>query len=401
MGLRNFLDRHQSKFEKGGKYQSLAALYEMIDTFIYTPSDVTKEASHVRDGIDLKRMMSVVIVALIPCIIIAMYNAGLQANLALANLGMDSVPGFKGQILALFSSSTNPQSILGNIYHGAYYLLPLIIVSYTAGGFWEVIFASVRGHEINEGFLVTGMLYPLILPASIPSWQAALGISFGVVIGKEIFGGVGKNFLNPALTARAFLFFAYPAQISGDAVWTGVDGFSGATPLSIAASGGAEALEKMVSFSDALIGTIPGSMGETSALACLFGAFVLIITGVGSWRSMLATVIGAVGLALLLNLVNSDTNPMFSVSPGWHLVLGGFAFGTVFMTTDPVTAAMTNKGKWFYGILIGAMIILIRVVNPAYPEGVMLAILFGNTVAPVIDYYVVKGNIKRRLARNV
>ena len=255
----------------------------------------------------------------------------------------------------------------------------------------------MRRHELNEGFLVTGSLFPLICPPTLPLWQVALGISFGVVIGKEIFGGTGKNFLNPALTGRAFLFFAYPAQISGNMVWTAVDGVSGATALSHAAEGGLQAVMAATSWFDAFVGAIPGSMGETSALACLFGAAVLVLSGIGSWRIMLSGLIGAVCLSTLFVMVGSSSNPMFELGPLWHLVLGGFAFGLVFMATDPVSGAMTEEGQWLYGFLIGTMCILIRVINPAFPEGMMLAILFGNVFAPVIDQMVLKLHIKRRL----
>lgn len=399
--LRNFLDRQLSQFVKGGKLERFYALYEMIDTFLFTPGEVTKETTHVRDSLDLKRMMMTVVVALIPCILFAMYNTGLQANLALEKLGLPVASGWRGGIIGLLAIGYDPQSIFANIIHGALYFIPLMMVSYAVGGIIETIFAVVRGHEINEGFLVTGMLFPLILPPTMPFWQAALGIAFGVFVGKEIFGGVGKNFLNPALTGRAFLFFAYPAQISGDAVWVAVDGFSGATPLSIAASGGTHAIEKSLSWWDAFFGVIPGSLGETSTLAILIGALILIITGIGSWRIMLSVLIGAFGLSFLFNTIGSTTNLMFSVTPAWHLVLGGFAFGLVFMATDPVSASMTQTGQWIYGILIGCMVILVRVVNPAFPEGMMLAILFGNVFAPTIDYYVVNANIKRREKRNV
>ncbi len=398
--LRNFLDRQEELFEKGSKLEKLYPLYEAMDTFLYTPGEVTKESSHARDSMDLKRMMITVVVALIPCIFFAMYNTGLQANMAITKLGLESASGLRGELLNLLGTGYDPQSFLANVMHGAMYFVPLMLLSYTVGGIWEVVFASIRGHEINEGFLVTGMLFPLILPPTIPFWQAALGISFGIVIGKEVYGGVGKNFLNPALTGRAFLFFAYPAQISGDAVWVAADGFSGATPLSIASASGVKGIESSISWWEAFVGFIPGSMGETSTLACLIGAAILILSGIASWRIMLSILIGALGLSFLLNSIGSTTNLMFSVTPAWHFVLGGFAFGLVFMATDPVSAAMSQTGQWFYGLLIGFMVILIRVINPAFPEGMMLAILFGNVWAPVIDYYVVKANIKRRILRN-
>jgi Na+-transporting NADH:ubiquinone oxidoreductase subunit B len=288
-------------------------------------------------------------------------------------------------------------SIIANFLMGLLYFLPVYIVTMAAGGLWEVLFASVRGHEVNEGFVVSGLLFPLTLPPTIPLWQVAVGISFGVVIGKEVFGGTGRNVFNPALMARAFLFFAYPAQISGDAVWTALDGYTGATALAQAAVGGVSAIQYdwMTSF----LGFIPGSMGETSTLACLIGAVILIASGIGSWRIMLGGLIGMVAMSSFFNFVGSATNPMFSVTPMWHFVIGSFAFAMVFMATDPVSAAMTNTGRWIYGILIGVLGVLIRVINPAYPEGWMLAILFMNAFAPVLDYFVLKANIKRRMAR--
>jgi len=326
----------------------------------------------------------------------AMWNTGHQANSGLQLTGA-SVEGWRGSLLALLGFSANPDSLLDNLLHGAVWFVPIYLVTNIVGGLWEALFSIVRGHEINEGFLVTGSLFPLICPPTLPLWQVALGISFGVVIGKEIFGGTGKNFLNPALTGRAFLFFAYPAQISGNSVWTAVDGFSGATALSHAAEGGVAAVTAMTSWFDAFIGTIPGSMGETSTLACLFGTAILVFTGIGSWRIMLSGLLGAMSLSVLFLLIDSSTNPMFALGPLWHLVLGGFAFGLVFMATDPVSGAMTEEGQWLYGLLIGTMCILIRVVNPAFPEGMMLAILFANVFAPLIDQLVLKYHIKRRL----
>ncbi len=394
--LRKFLDNQEKHFAKGGKLERLFPLFEMTDTFLYTPGTVTRTASHVRDALDLKRMMMVVVVALIPAIFMALYNTGLQANLAIQNLGLAAVEGWRGFVLSSLGIGVDPQSMVDNLAHGALYFLPVYIVTLVAGGFWEVIFATVRRHEINEGFLVTSMLFPLIVPPNLPLWQVALGVSFGVVLGKEIFGGVGMNILNPALTGRAFLYFAYPAEISGDAVWVAVDGFSRATPLAEMAD---STVQLTSSMADAFWGCIPGSMGETSAFACLIGAFVLIVSRVGSWRIMLSVVLGMVGLASLLNLIGSATNPMFQVTPLQHFVIGGFAFGTVFMATDPVSAAMTSQGKWLYGILIGALTVMIRVLNPAYPEGIMLAILFGNVFSPIIDKIFVNRNIKRRQAR--
>ncbi len=397
--LRNLLDQVEPHFKKGGKLERLYPAYEAADTFLYTPGEVTHGPSHVRDGIDLKRMMSTVVVALIPCIFMALWNTGYQVNLAMAKLGLSSAQGWRGVVIDILEIGYDPSSFFANIFHGALYFLPVYLVCMIVGGTLEAIFSIIRKHEINEGFLVTGLLFPLTLPPTIPLWQVALGIAFGVVIGKEVFGGTGKNFLNPALTARAFLYFAYPAEITGDAVWVAVDGFTYATPLGLVAADGMQVLTNSMGLMEAFLGSIPGSMGETSTLACLIGAFILIATGVGSWRIMLSMTIAALGSAALLHAIGSSTNPMFGMDPLWHLLLGGFAFGTVYMATDPVSAAMTNKGKWFYGALIGVMTTLIRVVNPAFPEGVMLAILFGNVFAPVIDHFVLQANIKRRLVR--
>ena len=397
--LRDLLDSIEPHFTHGGKLERLYPIYELIDTFLYTPADVTRNAAHVRDSMDLKRMMVTVIAALVPCIVMALWNTGYQANLALAELGLESAGGIRGAILDILGVGIDPTSVLANLLHGALYFVPVFLVCNMAGGFWESLFSMNRRHEVNEGFLVTGMLFPLILPPNIPLWQVAVGISFGVVIGKEIFGGTGKNFLNPALTARAFLYFAYPAQISGDKVWVATDGFSRATPLGQVPADGIAALEATMSKLDAFIGTIPGSLGETSTLACLIGAAILIATGIGSWRIMLSMTLSTVALGWLLHQADSSTNAMFAMDPVWHLVLGGFAFGCVFMATDPVSAAFTEGGKWLYGTLIGVMTVLIRVVNPAFPEGVMLAILFGNVFAPVLDYLFVQANIRRRALR--
>jgi len=396
--LRDLLDSQHSKFDKGGKLEKFYPMYEMIDTFVYTPGDVTKGSVHLRDTIDLKRTMVTVAMALGPCILMALYNTGFQANNALSGMGATVASGWRGEILSMLGLGVNPANLIANMVHGLLYFLPIFLVTNIVGGFWEVIFATVRKHEINEGFLVTGILFPLTLPATIPLWQVALGITFGVVIAKEIFGGTGKNFLNVALTARAFLFFAYPAQISGDAVWVAADGFTGATALGQAAAGGVAAIS--AGWSEAFLGFIPGSMGETSTLACLLGAGFLVYTGIGSWRIMLSLLVSAGLFALILNFIGSGTNPMFGLPAHWHFVLGGFAFGLVFMATDPVTGAMTFKGQYFYGALIGVMVILVRVINPAFPEGMMLAILFGNCFAPLIDWFVVDGDIKRREARN-
>jgi Na+-transporting NADH:ubiquinone oxidoreductase subunit B len=400
MGIRSTLDKIEPHFHKGGKYENWYALYEAVDTIFYTPGTVTKSASHVRDGIDLKRMMITVWLCTFPAVFAGLWNVGFQANSAMATLGLTEVEGLRGAVISALASY-DASSIWSNIVHGAVYWVPIYAVTFLVGGFWEVLFAMKRGHEVNEGFFVTSILFSLILPATVPLWQVALGITFGVVIGKEVFGGTGKNFLNPALTGRAFLFFAYPAQMSGDAIWTAVDGFSGATPLGLAASGGVDAiLATNLTWFDAFFGRIQGSIGETSTLAILLGGGALLLTRIAAWRIVAGVLAGMVGMSLLLNAVGSETNPMFAIPFWWHFVLGGFAFGMFFMATDPVSASMTNTGKWFFGALIGIMVVLIRVVNPAFPEGMMLAILFGNLFAPLIDNFVIQANIKRRLARN-
>lgn len=410
--LRDLHDSVEHHFLKGGKLEKLYPLYEAQDTLLFTPGHVTRGASHVRDAVDLKRIMITVVIALIPCILVAMYNTGYQANISLADGA--SAEGWRGWLMDVIGFGYSAANPLACMFHGALYYLPILIVTFVVGGHIEVLFAVIRRHEINEGFLVTGMLFPLILPPTTPLWQVALGIAFGVILGKEIFGGTGMNIFNPALTARAFLFFAYPAQISGDKVWTAVseanqaDGFSGATPLGAVAgvvdpsAGDAwrGALERLdVTWLDAFLGKIPGSMGETSALACLLGACVLVLAGIGSWRIMLGVVLGSLGTTLFLNGVGSETNALINMPFHWQMVLGGWAFGLVFMATDPVSAPFTDRGRWVYGICIGIFAILIRIVNPAYPEGMMLAILFMNMFSPLLDWLAKRSNIKRRLAR--
>ena len=429
--LRNMLDKVEPLFHKGGKLEKLYPLYEANDTFLFTPSDTTKGGVHVRDAIDTKRMMTMVIVALLPCIFMALYNTGYQAQKVLSSVS-DAAATFTLSHDSLFDSlwyGTWRYSLmdslgidyaanrggflsLGSIIpcciHGALYFLPVYLVTMIVGGHCELIFSVIRKHEINEGFLVTGMLYPLTLPAGIPLWQVAIGIVFGVVIGKEIFGGTGRNFLNPALTGRAFLYFAYPKQISGNGVWTSVDGYSGATTLGkIAETAPGETTGQIVkgleaplggtSWFDCFIGNIHGSMGETSTLCCLLGAAILIYSRIGSWRIMAGLVAGVAFFSMLFWLCFEQ--PVMRIMPHWHFVVGGLAFGTVFMATDPVSASMTLKGKWVYGFLIGFVTVVVRSVNPAFPEGIMLAILFGNVFAPLIDYFVVKSNIDRRKAR--
>ena len=398
--MRNFLDKLEPHFEKGGKYEKYYALYEMVDTFFYSPPSVTHTASHVRDGIDLKRIMITVWLCTFPAMFFGMYNVGAQALAFMAENNITATGDWRFFFTDLLIAY-NPNSVWDCIIYGAAYFIPIYAVTMIAGGLWEVLFAVKRGHEVNEGFFVTSVLFALTCPPSIPLWQVALGISFGVVLGKEVFGGTGKNFLNPALTGRAFLFFAYPASMSGDSVWTAVDGFSGATALSVAAHGGMEALQGSLTWFDAFLGNMQGSIGETSSLALLIGGVFLLITGIASWRIVLGVFLGTAAMGLLFNAVGSATNPMFEIPFYWHYVLGGWALGTFFMATDPVSASMTDKGKIVFGILIGVMVTLIRVVNPAFPEGMMLAILFGNLFAPTIDHFVIQANIKRRLARNV
>ncbi|MEH6355069.1 MAG: NADH:ubiquinone reductase (Na(+)-transporting) subunit B [Marinobacter sp.] len=401
MAIRQFLDGIEHHFEKGGRHERWYALYEAVDTIFYSPSSVTKSTSHVRDGIDLKRIMITVWLCTFPAMFFGMWNIGFQANSYLATNpeALIGDGGLRTAFINALAVTGAGAGLLDNFIYGMAYFIPIYAVTFIVGGFWEVMFATVRRHEINEGFFVTSILFALICPPTVPLWQVALGITFGIVIGKEVFGGTGKNFLNPALTGRAFLYFAYPAQISGDTVWTAVDGFSGATSLSWAASGGVEALESQIGWASAFMGTIQGSMGETSTLAVLAGGAVLLIMKIASYRIVGGVLLGMIATSLLMNAVGSETNPMFAVPAHWHLVIGGFAFGMMFMATDPVSSAMTHTGRWCFGILVGVMTVLIRVVNPAFPEGIMLAILFANLFAPLMDHYVVQANVKRRLAR--
>ncbi|AFU97475.1 NADH:ubiquinone reductase (Na(+)-transporting) subunit B [Simiduia agarivorans] len=397
--LRNWFDSLEPHFHKGGKYENWYALYEAIDTGLFRPSDVTKTTSHVRDGIDLKRIMITVWACTFPAMFYGMYNLGFQANTAMADLGIAAVEGWRGGLIELFAGY-DAASIWDNLIHGAAYFLPIYMTVFVVGGFWEVLFAMKRGHEVNEGFFVTSILFALICPPDIPLWMAALGISFGVVIAKEVFGGTGKNFLNPALAGRAFLFFAYPAELSGDQVWTAVDGFSGATALSVAYTDGMSALTSQMTWLDAFFGKMQGSIGEVSTLAILLGGVVLVACKIASLRIIIGVMAGMMATSFLFNVTgNPETNPMMAMPWYWHLVVGGFAFGMIFMATDPVSAAMTETGKLWFGALIGFMVVVIRVVNPAFPEGMMLAILFANLFAPLIDHFVVQANIKRRLAR--
>lgn len=402
MSLLSVLERMAPAFEKGGRFEKLHALFEAADTFLYSPPSVTKTTAHVRDSLDLKRMMILVWLCALPVMFFGMWNVGWQANSAFA-----ANPALLAQqtdwhyaVINLFAghSPYNPWDCL---VAGAVWFLPIYAVTFAVGGAWEGLFAMVRGHEINEGFFVTSILFALTLPPTIPLWQVALGISFGVVLAKEVFGGTGKNFVNPALAGRAFLFFAYPAYMSGEKVWTAVDGFSGATALGLVPDSGMQALSGTLSWWQAFLGVMPGAVGETSTLLILLGGIALMVMGIASWRIVAGVMLGMVVFSTLFNLIGSDSNHMFAVPWYWHLVLGGFAFGMMFMATDPVSAAMTNTGKWIYGALIGVMVVMVRVINPAFPEGMMLAILFGNLIAPLIDYFVVRANIKRRMARHV
>ena len=403
--LRALLDRVGRPFHPGGRLQRWFPLYEAMDTFFYSPAKVTTTGAHVRDAMDLKRMMILVVIAAMPCVLMAIYNTGLQANLALDPAKVALLQGWRHDVIGWLGTGYSPASALANSVHGALYFLPLYAVTMVVGIGWEVGFAVVRKLEVNEGFFVTGLLFPLICPPATPLWQAALAISFGVVLAKEVFGGTGMNFINPALAARAFLFFAYPAGMSGDAAWTAVpagaaaDGFSGATVLSqfrqLVPPGSHQDLSWWIAFG----GLEPGSMGETSALACLLGAVLLVATGVGSWRTMAGVALGTVGMATLFNAVGPATNPYYAVPFWWHMVAGGWAFATVFMATDPVTSPFSDTGRWIYGLMIGALIVLIRVVNPAYPESVMLVILFMNVVAPLIDHVLIRANARRRARR--
>jgi len=374
-------------FEKDGPLEWLYPVYDMIETMFFVRPEKTVSGAHIRDNYDIKRMMALVIVACFPAMLFGIYNTGYQ----------------------YYVSAGITPSPWACILSGARAVLPVYVVVYAVGGFWEVLFALVRRHEIKEAFLVTGFFIPLILPPAIPLWMVAVATSFGVVIGKEVFGGTGMNIFNPALVTRAFIFFAYPASISGDGVWTlqnagSVDAYTGATPLGIASSGIKGDIvrvlsERGYSFYEMFIGLIPGSVGETSTAAILAGAFLLLVTGVASWRIMLSVAAGGLLTGLVMNMFASSASGMLSLPPHYHLVMGSFAFGAVFMATDPVSASATNAGKYVYGFLIGALTVLIRVVNPAYPEGMMLSVLFMNAFAPVIDNVVIWRSTRRRRMR--
>jgi Na+-transporting NADH:ubiquinone oxidoreductase subunit B len=387
-------------FEKGGRFERWYPIYEAIDSILFGSSQTTKIAPHVRDSLDLKRVMTTVLISLLPCALMAMWNTGYQANLVIEAMGLGGPDGWRGGIMSLVGC--NPSSLVSNFLHGALYFLPIYITTMAVGAFWEGLFNLVRGHEFSEAFMVTGLLFSLTLPPDIPLWQVAAGISFGLIFAKEVFGGVGRNFMNPALASRAFIYFAYPAQMTGDAVWIAVDGVSSATPLAqLAAAQPGEVMSSLnVTFAQTFLGTIPGSLGETSTLACLIGAAILLVTRIAPWRVMASTLIGALLCGSFYYFSGSEVNPLWAVPPLWHLALGGFAFGLVFMATDPVSAAHTLPGQWMYGLLVGVLAIMIRVSNPAFPEGIMLAILLGNVFAPLFDYFVIQANIKRRMVRH-
>ena len=402
MSIRSYFNSIEPHFERGGKYEKYYPIFEMIETIFFTSNTVTKVAPHARSFVDMKRVMSYVVISTIPCVLWALYNTGFQTNSALASLGSIGETGWRISLLQMTGLGLDPQSLLSNITHGLLYFLPIYLTTLIAGGICEVTFATIRGHEVNEGFLVSSMLFALTLPASTPLWQVALGIAFGVVVGKEVFGGTGKNFLNPALTGRAFLYFAYPAYMSGDSIWTPVDGYSAATSLGISASEGYESLSNYgITWMDAFLGNIQGSLGETSTLAIGMGLIFLLMTKIANYRMIVGCLLGMIIFSSFLNWVGSDTNPMFSMPWYWHLVIGSYAFGLVFMVTEPVSASHTNMGRYIYGALIGFMVVMIRVLNPAFPEGMMLAILFGNIFAPLIDHFVVMANIKRRARYSV
>lgn len=401
--LRNYIDKIKPQFSHGGRFEKLHSTFDAFETFLYVPDTVTRRGAHVRDAIDLKRTMIIVVLAMVPALLFGMFNVGYQHALAFGTSAAD-ISTFAG--------------VWSNFWYGFWRVLPIIIVSYGVGLGIEFIFAQIRGHEVNEGFLVSGMLIPLIMPIDVPLWMVAIATAFAVVIGKEVFGGTGMNIFNPALLTRAFIFFAYPTSISGNTIWTSgltkgsaaaVDGYSGATPLSIAPdvmSSGTAGVEGFASNADFwhsmpvmdwFYGFMPGSIGETSVLAILIGAVILLWSGIASWKIMLSTFAGGYLMGLLFNLIGG--NVYMDMPAYYHLIIGGFAFGAVFMATDPVTGSQTGSGKWIYGFLIGALAVMIRVLNPGYPEGMMLSILFMNAMVPLIDYYVVQASIKRRLKR--
>lgn len=398
MSLKAYLEKIEPDFEPGGKHEKFYALYEAVATIFYTPGKVNTANTHVRDSIDLKRIMIMVWMATFPAMFYGMYNVGAQAQDAIA-AGAGSLPDiWQAALFTLLGGDITTAGTFGKLLYGACFFVPIYATTFIVGGFWEVLFASVRKHEVNEGFFVTSVLFSLTLPATIPLWQVALGITFGVVIAKEVFGGTGRNFLNPALSGRAFLYFAYPANISGDQVWVAADGYSGATWLSQAANGTMD-FSDMNLWMNSFIGNIPGSVGEVSTLAIMLGGLFIMYLGIANWRIVAGVALGVAFFASLLNMFAPDAQSILAMPFYWHFVIGGLAFGMFFMATDPVSASFTDQGKFAYGFLIGVMTVLIRVLNPAFPEGIMLAILFANLWAPLFDYFVAQSNIKRRMAR--
>ncbi|MBF2754267.1 MAG: NADH:ubiquinone reductase (Na(+)-transporting) subunit B [Gammaproteobacteria bacterium AqS3] len=396
--IREFVEKFAERFQPGAPLEKWYPAWDAVENFVLSSGARTTGASHIRDGVDMQRIMVLVWFATFPAMFWGMYNVGWQANSALMGNPELLGDGLQAWVIGLLSGSS-PDSIWDCLVYGAVHFVPIYAVTFMVGAFWEILFAVVRRHEINEGFFVSSVLFALCCPPDVPLWQVALGISFGIVIGKEIFGGTGKNFLNPALTGRAFLYLAYPAQWSGSHVWVAVDGYTQATPLGIGATDGLAGISAEFSWMDAFLGVLPGSVGEVSTLAIALGGAFLLITRVASWRIVLATLLGTIATASLLNWIGSDTNPLFALPWYWHIVLGGYAFGLIFMATEPVSGPTTNRGRWFYGFLIGFMVVLIRVMNPGFPEGMMFAILFANLFAPLFDYFAIRRNAKIRAAR--
>jgi Na+-transporting NADH:ubiquinone oxidoreductase subunit B len=377
-------------------------LRRLLDHWLYASGRATHGPPHVRDAMNLQRMNAILVVALLPVVFMALWNTGFQINIAVLETGQANAPGWRGEWAATLGADHDPDSTWDNLWHGASYFLPVLLVASLVGALWVIVFASVRRRPLGEGIFVTSLLFSLTLPPGIPLWQVALGISFGVVIGQEVFGGVGRNLLHPALVAWAFVFFAYPGEMSGDSVWVAVDGFTHATPLTALKAGDPTAVVETLDLTwrEAFLGFTPGAMGETSTLACAIGAAILLLTRIASWRILLSALIGALACTALFATVGGESNPLFAIPPHWHLVIGGFAFGLVFLATDPVASAQTNAGRWVFGLLVGFLAIFIRVANPGYPEGTMLAILLGSIFAPLIDWFVEQANIRRRQARH-
>ena len=403
-GLRNYINSIKPNFVGDGKYSKWFPLFDAVENFVFSTQTKTSNPVHVRDGVDIQKIMVIVWLSTFPAMFFGMYNLGAHSLEYLESINQLNTGDWHHYLVSLVGYDSS--SFISKLWFGASYFMPIYITVFFVGIGWETLFAVVRKHEINEGAFVSTVLFSLSCPPDLPLWQAALGITFGLVIGKEIFGGTGKNFLNPALTGRAFLYFAYPSQISGEKVWIAgladnnivPEGYSGATALGVAAESGMAGINQNFTWMDAFLGYIPGSIGETSIIAIGIGLIILLATKVASWRIVVATMLGMIFMSGILNIVGSDTNPMFAIPWYWHLVIGSFAFGLVFMATEPVSGSGTNTGRWVYGFIIGVTVVLIRVINPAFPEGMMLAILFANLLAPVIDHMVMVSNINRRKA---